>query len=116
MNRVQPRRSSRLRLETLESRVNPVANDMFADAEVLTGETAYVFLAGNFDLFGTEEPFTAEPGEPDHAGVSDPIQSAWYRWTALISGVAFVELFDFSFPEQVGVVARSTRRPWTTDW
>src|SRR5262245_55771625 len=79
------RRRLRSQLELLEDRTNPVANDMFADAELLTGETPYVFLASNYDFFGTGEPFTGEPGEPNHAGVSDPIQSAWYRWTAPIS-------------------------------
>ena len=91
------RRRLRSRLELLEDRVTPVANDLFADAEVLTGEAAYVFVGATYDLFGTGEPFTAEPGEPNHAGVSDPIQSAWYRWTAPNSGRANVQSLDYSF-------------------
>ena len=72
MTRRNPKGTIRPRLEALEDRVNPVANDLFADAEVLTGETAYVFLRANYDLFGTVDPFTGEPGEPNHAGVVRP--------------------------------------------
>src|SRR5687768_4082829 len=85
----------RLDLVRLEDRVNPVANDLFADAVVLTGQTAQVTFGANYDIFGTGDPFTGEPGEPDHAGVSGPIQSAWYRWTAPNSGRAYVESSDF---------------------
>jgi hypothetical protein len=105
MNRPHRRGTTRPCLEALEDRTTPVANDLFADAEVLTGQTAYVPFTANYDVFGTGEPFTAEPGEPDHAGVSDPVQSAWYSWTAPISGRAFVESFVFTFPDPSGVVA-----------
>jgi len=91
------RRPLRPRFEVLEDRANPVANDMFADAEMLTGQTAYVIFRENYDL-NTGEPFTAEPGEPNHAGTADPIQSAWFRWTAPISGRATVMSLDYSFP------------------
>jgi Ca2+-binding RTX toxin-like protein len=102
MNRQHCPRKSRLRLEALEDRTTPVANDMFADAEVITGQAAYVFLGANYDFFDTGEPFTAEPGEPNHAGVADPVQSAWYRWTAPISGQASFQAIDYSFAS-VGV-------------
>jgi Ca2+-binding RTX toxin-like protein len=95
----------RLGLLRLEDRVNPVANDLFADAEVLAGQTAFVPFGSNYDVFDTGEPFTAESGEPNHAGVADPVQSAWYQWTAPINGRAFVESFVFSFPDSSGVVA-----------
>src|SRR5262245_10690746 len=91
------RRPLRPRFEVLEDRANPVANDMFADAEMLTGQTAYVIFRENYDL-NTGEPFTAEPGEPNHAGAAAPIQSAWFRWTAPISGQTTVFSIDYSFP------------------
>ena len=50
------------------------ANDDFADAEVLSGASGSV--QGMNPHFGREE------GEPDNAGVSSPIQSAWFTWTA----------------------------------
>ncbi len=58
------------------------ANDNFAGAETISGESGTVE--------GSNQAFTGEAGEPDNAGVSAPIQSAWYKWTAPKSGrVAF---------------------------
>ena len=59
-----------------------LANDNFAGAEVISGESG--------SIEGSNEAFTGEADEPDNAGVSAPIQSAWYKWTAPKSGrVAF---------------------------
>jgi uncharacterized repeat protein (TIGR01451 family) len=53
-------------------------NDDFADAHVLSG------TSGSVD--GRNEYFTDEVGEPDNAGVSDPVESAWFFWTAPENG------------------------------
>jgi Ca2+-binding RTX toxin-like protein len=95
-----------LRLDQLEDRVTPVANDLFADAQVLSGPFA-ALDAGNYTIDPDTLdflPFTGEPGEPDHAGAADPVQSAWYAWTAPAGGEAFLGLFEFSgFDLAVGV-------------
>jgi uncharacterized repeat protein (TIGR01451 family) len=52
----------------------PPSNDDFADAEVIAGNGGSV-KGWNVDA-------TGETDEPDHAEVADPIQSAWYSWTA----------------------------------
>ena len=59
-----------------------LANDDFADARSISGES------GSID--GRNHGFTGQTGEPDNAGVSAPIESAWYTWTAPKTGrVAF---------------------------
>lgn len=62
-------------------------NDNFADAQVLTGDSGSVF-GSNIDA-------TGEPGEPDNAEASEPIQSVWYDWTPSSSGIAVFETCDF---------------------
>ena len=55
-----------------------VSNDNFADAKVVSGTSGSV-ESNNIG-------FSGETGEPDNAGVSSPIQSAWYKWTAPEAG------------------------------
>jgi hypothetical protein len=55
----------------------PPANDNFADARVISGDT------GQFN--GTNQEATAESGEPPHF-VSGAAASVWYRWTAPRNG------------------------------
>ncbi|MDP8956216.1 MAG: hypothetical protein M3N24_04560, partial [Actinomycetota bacterium] len=50
------------------------SNDEFTSAVAISGRSGSVN--------GTNVDFTGEPDEPDNAGVSSPIQSAWYVWTA----------------------------------
>jgi hypothetical protein len=61
------------------------ANDYFADAQTIDGQTGSVT--------GTTVGATAEPGEPIHSGTSccDPSNehSIWYRWTAPVTGTTF---------------------------
>jgi hypothetical protein len=52
----------------------PPANDNFANAEIVT-------LNVNSPLISNAEA-TGEAGEPNHAGVSTPLNSLWYRLTA----------------------------------
>ena len=60
----------------------PPANDAFAAAQVLVGESGSVT--------GTNVEATKEPGEPPHAGNAGG-RSVWYRWVATFSGQAVVE-------------------------
>src|SRR5690606_33977356 len=60
----------------------PPANDDFADAEVVAGDTG--------SAEGKLYHATLEPGEPEHDGVATGA-SVWYRWTATFTGVA---MFD----------------------
>lgn len=55
------------------------ANDAFAAATVISGNSGSVF--------GNSELSTAESGEPTHAGAS-PIRSVWWKWTAPAGGDA----------------------------
>ncbi len=75
--------------------VTPPANDAFASATTLTGREAF---AGGSTLAAT-----AEPGEPDHAGVSSPVHSAWYRWTAPESATVFIDTCFADFDTTLAV-------------
>lgn len=52
----------------------PPANDNFASGQVIGG------MNGSTGVTNVEA--TGEVGEPNHAGVSLPLNSVWYRWTA----------------------------------
>ncbi len=99
------RRTAHLRVLSLESRITPALNDNFADAYPLAGQFDshfwgnYEFDPVTFDLI----EYTGEVGEPDHAGASAPLQSAWYRWTAPISAPTAVDVLDFTIAETVNV-------------
>jgi len=60
------------------------ANDNFADAEIISGQSGSVF--------GSNVGATTEAGEPAHAGTSGG-GSVWYRWTA--SADLFMEFDTF---------------------
>jgi subtilisin family serine protease len=49
-------------------------NDMFADRILLTSVSTL--------NAGSNVQATAEPGEPDHAEASSPVESVWWSWTA----------------------------------
>ena len=51
-------------------------NDDFANALVIPSQF------GNSSLWAGNINASGEPGEPNHAGVSLPLESVWYRWTA----------------------------------
>lgn len=59
--------------------VAPPANDNFASAQVLVGDTGSTAAIQTVDA-------TRETGEPDHAGGGGR-NSVWFRWTAPSSGV-----------------------------
>jgi hypothetical protein len=60
----------------------PPANDMFAAAEILTGETA--------STTGDNIGATGEGGEPNPGGTAGA--SVWYAWTAPKTGLAVLQL------------------------
>lgn len=70
------------------------SNDHFANAAVLTGNTARVT--------GSNVGATAEPAEPSHAGL-DPSRSVWWRWTAPADGAYTVETCDSGFDTLLAV-------------
>ena len=65
---------------TVEFQPQGVLNDNFADALTLTGTSGQVT--------GTN---TGATGEPNHAGVSLPLKSAWFLWTAPDDGILTVD-------------------------
>lgn len=93
------RQRTRPRLVSLESRITPALNDNFVDAELLGGPYDarvtgnYQFDPVTFDI----TPFTGEVGEPDHGGAADPVESAWFRWTAPASLATTIVVLDLSF-------------------
>ncbi|HEX8099454.1 MAG TPA: DUF11 domain-containing protein [Actinomycetota bacterium] len=79
------------------------SNDNFAAADVLSSAKGAIF-ASNFDA-------TEEPGEPNNAGESAPIQSVWYEWTAPSTGPFFFQTCektqDNSLDSTIGVYTGS---------
>jgi Ca2+-binding RTX toxin-like protein len=75
---------ARLQVLGLEDRITPSGNDLFADAVTVSGTS--------FLVSGSNVGYTGEPGEPDHAGVSQPLASAWYKWTAPADGTAYLDV------------------------
>jgi hypothetical protein len=78
----------------------PPGNDLFANAVVLHGRTAY---RGGDSTFGA----TKEPGEPNHAG-NEGGASIWYSWTPPRLGTATVETVGSDFDTLLGVYAGQT--------
>lgn len=72
----------------------PPANDDFANAQTITGDSGSVA--------GTNVDATAEPSEPDHAGY--PAQaSVWYRWTPSADGKASFDTCTANFDTRLAV-------------
>jgi len=63
-------------------RANAQGSDNFADATVLTDRMGTVT--------GDNTGFTAEAGEPKHAGVA-PTTSAWFKWVAPDDGLVTLD-------------------------
>ncbi|MBD2093191.1 hypothetical protein H6F67_25435 [Microcoleus sp. FACHB-1515] len=67
-------------------------NDLFANRILLTPQstdalTPVVTATGTGNNFG----YGGEPGEPNHAGVSVPLASAWWTWTAPAAGQVTID-------------------------
>ncbi len=73
-------------------------NDAFAEAHVIEGTFGSLYLEG-WNLGAT-----GETGEPDHAGISSPLASVWYRWTAPEAGRVTIDTCEaFEFESALGV-------------
>jgi Ca2+-binding RTX toxin-like protein len=77
----------------------PPVNDNFANRIILNGDSA--------STTGTNVGATGEPGEPNHAGVSTPIESAWWTWTAPESGEVTIDTIGSNYDTTLGVYTGS---------
>ncbi|MBV9870550.1 MAG: hypothetical protein JO214_08005 [Frankiaceae bacterium] len=76
------------------------ANDQFSHAQLITG------ASGTVD--GSNIDATGEGDEPDNAGVSAPIASVWYAWTAPADGMYRFGLCGTTFDTTLGVYSGAT--------
>ncbi|OLT59151.1 calcium-binding protein [Moorena bouillonii] len=76
-----------------------VSNDNFADR---------IFLKRtSVSTTGTNVGFTGESGEPDHAGISSPLNSAWWSWTAPGDGTVTIDTFGSNYDTSLAVYTGS---------
>jgi len=75
-------------------------NDNFADSLTLTGE--------DVSTTGTNIGFTGEVGEPNHAGASGVLNSAWWNWTAPTSGNVTIDTFGSDYDTTLAVYTGSS--------
>jgi serralysin len=92
-------------------------NDLFANrirlTPVSTDATTDVITASGS---GNNSGYGGEPGEPNHAGLSLPLASAWWTWTAPASGTMTIDTvgsgntpgLSFSFDTTLAVYTGST--------
>lgn len=84
--------------------VDPISvrppNDAFSAAETLPGATGRVT--------GTNQRASGEPGEPNHAGASTPIESVWYLWTAPADGNLSVDTYGSSLDTTLAIYTGAT--------
>jgi uncharacterized repeat protein (TIGR01451 family) len=80
--------------------------DLFADATAISG--------ANGAISGSSANATGESGEPDHAGVSAPLNSVWCKWAAPANGPVSFDttgsLFDTALAAYTGTTV-STLTP-----
>ena len=81
--------------------LDDVNNDMFANRIALSTHLGQFW----YDT-GTNAGYTAEPGEPQHAGRPGG-RSAWFRWTAPSDGVLTLDTFSSDFDTLLGVYVGS---------
>ncbi|MCP5153064.1 MAG: S8 family serine peptidase [Ectothiorhodospiraceae bacterium] len=75
-------------------------NDQLEDAEPLPG--------GSGRVEGSNIRATGEAGEPNHAGVSTPLASVWYTWTAAADGRLVLDTFGSDFDTTLAVYTGAT--------
>jgi hypothetical protein len=82
--------------DILVTALPPPPNDMFANAQVLTG--------GSGTVTGSNVAATQEPGEsPLELGTSTGTHTVWYHWTPAVSGQYFFRTGGSSFDTMLGV-------------
>jgi subtilisin family serine protease len=74
-------------------------NDDFINAEELIG--AFGEVSG-FNITGS-----GEGGEPNHGGVSNPLASVWWKWTASADGLLYLNTFGSDFDTVLAVYTGS---------
>jgi len=74
-------------------------NDNFVDSISLSGFSASD-IGSNIDA-------TGESGEPNHAFVSEPLNSVWWSWTAPEDGFAIIDTFGSNYDTSLGVYTGS---------
>jgi M6 family metalloprotease-like protein len=79
--------------------VDPPANDNFANAQIISGNTG--------TTTGTNGAATKESGEPNHAGNAGGA-SVWYRWTAPLGGSVTIDTIGSNFDTLLGVYTGSS--------
>jgi Ca2+-binding RTX toxin-like protein len=84
----------------------PPVNDNFASRIILNGDSA--------STTGTNVGATGEPGEPNHAGVSFPLESVWWTWTVPDSGEVIIDTIGSNFDTSLGVYTGSALNSLTT--
>ena len=75
------------------------SNDNFADRVLLNGTSV--------STTGTNVGFTGEAGEPNHAGISNPLNSAWWSWTAPGDGTVTIDTFGSNYDTSLAVYTGS---------
>jgi subtilisin family serine protease len=60
-----------------------------------------------YTIFGSNRFATGESGEPDHAFVSSPLQSVWWEWTPVESGMVSIDTLGSDFDTTLGVYTGS---------
>ncbi|MGV3663715.1 MAG: choice-of-anchor D domain-containing protein [Prosthecobacter sp.] len=84
--------------------VDPISvrppNDMFSAAEILPGASGRVN--------GTNQRASGEPGEPNHAGASTPLESVWFLWTAPSDGTLSVDTYGSSLDTTLAIYTGGT--------
>ena len=83
----------------------PPANDLFANAQVVTGSTG--------TTTGSNVGATKESGEPNHAGNAGGA-SIWYRWAAPSTGTATIDTSGSSFDTLLGIYTGNAVNALTT--
>ncbi|AOW99661.1 hypothetical protein BJP34_09500 [Moorena producens PAL-8-15-08-1] len=76
-----------------------VSNDNFADRISLNGTSV--------STTGTNEGFTGEPGEPNHAVIDFQWNSAWWSWTAPADGIVTIDTFGSNYDTTLAVYTGS---------
>ncbi len=76
------------------------ANDAFANRYVLTGQST--------SAFGKNVEFTGEANEPNHASGATELASAWWQWTAPISGTVTINTLESWFDTTLAAYTGST--------
>lgn len=78
-----------------EDKNMPPVNDNFANSVTLFGNS--------ISTTGTIVGATGEAGEPNHAGVSLPLNSVWWSWTAPSTGNVSINTFGSPYDTTLGI-------------